>query len=173
MPPPPEKEPVTEEELARKAAIKEKQGQRLRDMAAAKRSSKIAELETEVQGLEQLLQNLDGAADDENFDSLLAESGFLSREEIQSTLSKASVSLRKAKGEVVQPEKEKVEETGEKYPLLDIPNSLLTAEQVRTRKPLPCLFLLPISFQLPRKLRVCQVVSKLISSSQNGVCAKP
>jgi actin-related protein 5 len=130
VPPPPDKDPLTEEEIARKAAIKEKQGQRLRDMAAAKRSSKIADLEVEVQGLEQLMQNLDGAENDESFDSILAESGFLSREEIQSTLSKASISLRKAKGEVVQPEKEKVEDPAEKYPLLDIPNSLLTAEQV-------------------------------------------
>ncbi|CAM6118427.1 unnamed protein product [Calypogeia fissa] len=133
VPPPPEKEPETEEEIARKAAIKQKQGQRLREMAAAKRSAKIAELETEVQGLEQLLQNLDGA-EEEKFDSILAESGFLSREEIQSTLTKASVSLRKAKGEVVQPEVEKVEDTAEKYPLLDIPNSLLTAEQLKEKK---------------------------------------
>lgn len=46
----------SEEELARKAAIKEKQGQRLRDMANAKRESKIADLEANVQGLEYLLQ---------------------------------------------------------------------------------------------------------------------
>jgi len=46
----------SEEEMARKAAIKEKQGQRLRDMANAKRESKIADLEANVQGLEYLLQ---------------------------------------------------------------------------------------------------------------------
>lgn len=54
--PPPEKDQPSEEELARRAAIKEKQGQRLRDMANAKRSSKIADLEANVQGLEYLLQ---------------------------------------------------------------------------------------------------------------------
>lgn len=54
--PPAQKEQPSEEELARKAAIKEKQGQRLRDMANAKRESKIADLEANVQGLEYLLQ---------------------------------------------------------------------------------------------------------------------
>lgn len=54
--PPLQKEQPSEEELARKAAIKEKAGQRLRDMANAKRSSKIAELEANFQGLEYLLQ---------------------------------------------------------------------------------------------------------------------
>ncbi|KAL2636158.1 hypothetical protein R1flu_007637 [Riccia fluitans] len=134
VPSPPEKEPATEEEIARKAAVKEKQGQRLREMAAAKRSSKIADLENEVVGLEQLLLNLD--ADDEYSDALLAESGYLSREEIQSALTKASVSLKKLKGEAVQPEPEKVDETPdkEKYPLLDVPNSLLTAEQLKEKK---------------------------------------
>ncbi|KAL3684199.1 hypothetical protein R1sor_002221 [Riccia sorocarpa] len=134
VPPPPEKEAATEEEIARKAAIREKQGQRLREMAAAKRSSKIADLEIEVAGLEQLLQNLDVA--DEDTDALLAESGYLSRDEIQSALTKASVSLKKLKGEAVQPEPEKVDDTPdkEKYPLLDVPNSLLTAEQLKEKK---------------------------------------
>jgi hypothetical protein len=54
--PPVQKPEQSEEELARKAAIKEKQGQRLRDMANAKRESKIADLEANVQGLEYLLQ---------------------------------------------------------------------------------------------------------------------
>lgn len=131
MPPPPEKEPATEEEIARKAAIREKQGQRLREMAAAKRSTKIADLETEVIGLEQLLQNLEDAGD-EDIDALLAESGYLSREEIQGALAKATVSLRKLKGEAVLPEPEKVDDSTEKdkYPLLDVPNSLLTVDQV-------------------------------------------
>lgn len=53
---PPVVKEQSEEELARKAAIKEKQGQRLREMANAKRESKIADLEANVQGLEYLLQ---------------------------------------------------------------------------------------------------------------------
>ncbi|KAG6542579.1 hypothetical protein Mapa_016050 [Marchantia paleacea] len=135
VPPPPEKEPATEEEIARKAAIREKQGQRLREMAAAKRSTKIADLETEVVGLEQLLQNLEDAGD-EDIDALLAESGYLSREEIQGALAKATVSLRKLKGEAVLPEPEKVDDSTEKekYPLLDVPNSLLTVEQLKEKK---------------------------------------
>jgi actin-related protein 5 len=129
--PPPEKEQPSEEELARRAAIKEKQGQRLREMASAKRSSKIADLETEIDGLEYLLQELDDAEDAKAEASLLGPSSFGSREEVQAALAKATMSLRKAKGEPI--DLKKVEDDipmSEKYPLLEVPNSLLTPEQV-------------------------------------------
>lgn len=58
---PPQEEPPSEEELARKAAIREKQGQRLREMAAAKRSQKITDLENELHVLETLLSQLEQA----------------------------------------------------------------------------------------------------------------
>eukprot|EP01018_Ginkgo_biloba_P033632 Gb_39904 [translate_table: standard] len=129
----PEEEP-TEEELARKAAIKEKQGQRLREMAAAKRSSRIADLESEVQGLEQLLQQLDGLDDTEK-DSFLMETGYSSRQEIEVSYAKATAALRKAKGEPIEVEKEKDEvPMAERYPLINIPNSMLTSEQLKDKK---------------------------------------
>jgi actin-related protein 5 len=133
--PPPEKEQPSEEELARRAAIKEKQGQRLREMAFAKRSSKIADLETEIEGLEYLLQELDDAEDAKAEASLLGPSSFGSREEVQAALAKATMSLRKAKGEPV--DIKKVEDDipmSEKYPLLEVPNSLLTPEQLKEKK---------------------------------------
>jgi actin-related protein 5 len=133
--PPPEKEQPSEEELARRAAIKEKQGQRLREMAFAKRSSKIADLETEIEGFEYLLQELDDAEDAKAEASLLGPSSFGSREEVQAALAKATMSLRKAKGEPV--DIKKVEDDipmSEKYPLLEVPNSLLTPEQLKEKK---------------------------------------
>jgi actin-related protein 5 len=63
--PPPKEEPPSEEELARKAALKEKAGQRLRDMAAAKRSQKIVELEKQLSYLEELMEQLDEAEEEE------------------------------------------------------------------------------------------------------------
>jgi actin-related protein 5 len=63
--PPPQEEVPSEEELTRKAAIREKQGQRLREMAAAKRSQKIAGLENELHVLETLLSQLDQAEEPE------------------------------------------------------------------------------------------------------------
>jgi actin-related protein 5 len=100
-------------------------------MAFAKRSSKIADLETEIEGLEYLLQELDDAEDAKAEASLLGPSSFGSREEVQAALTKATMSLRKAKGEPV--DIKKVEDDipmSEKYPLLEVPNSLLTPEQV-------------------------------------------
>lgn len=57
----PPKVPVgpSEEEIARKAAAKERAGQRLRDMAAAKRAAKVAELEGQLQGLEAAKEELE------------------------------------------------------------------------------------------------------------------
>ncbi|GLJ40957.1 hypothetical protein SUGI_0847740 [Cryptomeria japonica] len=132
--PPPQEKVITEEELARKAAIKEKQGQRLREMAAAKRSSKIAELESEVEGFEQLLQQLD-YLDEPQADLFSTENGFGSRQEIESALAKSMTSLRKLKGEPTEVEKEKEEVAmEERYPLINIPNSMLTSEQIKEKK---------------------------------------
>lgn len=132
--PPPAEEKPSEEELARKAAIKEKQSQRLRDMAAAKRSYKIADLEVEIQGLEQILEELDNVAE-AHADSILAGSGYMSRREVEAALTKASSSLKKAKGEPVKLEKEPEKDIeSEKYPLLDVPNEMLTPEQLKEKK---------------------------------------
>lgn len=129
--PPPVEEKPSEEELARKAAIKEKQSQRLRDMAAAKRSYKIADLEAEIHGLEQMLDELDNV-EEEHMDVVLAGSGYLSRREVEVALTKASAALKKARGESIKAEKEPEKDSDlEKYPLLDVPNEMLTPEQVR------------------------------------------
>lgn len=130
--PPPTEEPPSEEEIARKAAIREKQGQRLREMAEAKRSSKINELENELHGLEFLLNQL-AHVQESNVPSFLAETGYVSRQEIESARSKVVQSLRKAKGESKsdQAEIEKADSaTNEKYSLINIPDDMLTADQV-------------------------------------------
>eukprot|EP00250_Pteridium_aquilinum_P020869 c24972_g2_i2 orf=507-2663(-) len=132
--PPPAEEKPSEEELARKAAIKEKQSQRLRDMAAAKRSYKIADLEAEIHGLEQLLDQLDNVAEVDS-DTILAGTGYLSRREVEAALTKASLSLKKTKGESIKAEKDSDKDLDlEKYPLLDIPNEMLTPEQLKEKK---------------------------------------
>ncbi|XP_012572029.1 actin-related protein 5 isoform X2 [Cicer arietinum] len=137
--PPPTEEPPSEEEIARKAAIREKQGQRLREMAEAKRSSKINELENELHGLEFLLNQL-AHVQESNVPSFLAETGYVSRQEIESARSKVVQSLRKAKGESKsdQAEIEKADSaTNEKYSLINIPDDMLTADQlVEKRKQL-------------------------------------
>lgn len=115
--------------MARKAALKEKQSQRLRDMAEAKRSSKINELENELKGLEFLLEELKDIEDDEIV-LFLASRGYNSKREVESAFAKVTQSLRKAKGEQV-PSEEKVDVfSAEKYYLIDIPDDELSAEQV-------------------------------------------
>ncbi|MCH97550.1 actin-related protein 5-like, partial [Trifolium medium] len=130
--PPPVEAPPSEEEIARKAAIKERQGQRLREMAEAKRSSKINELENELRGLEFLLNQL-GHFQESDIPSFLAETGYVSRQEVESARSKVVQSLRKQKGEQAESEKPDVP-SNEKYTLINIPDDMLTAEQLVEKK---------------------------------------
>lgn len=131
--PPPTEEPPSEEEIARKAAIKEKQGQRLREMAEAKRSSRINELENEVRGLEFLLHQLVQVAEDD-IPSFLSETGYISKQEIESALTKATQSLRKAKGEPKDEQAEAEDHAdaiNEKFHLINVPDDVLSPEQVK------------------------------------------
>nr|GMD56018.1 actin-related protein 5 isoform X1 [Ipomoea batatas]GME09217.1 actin-related protein 5 isoform X1 [Ipomoea batatas] len=131
--PTPVEEPPSEEEIARKAALKEKQSQRLREMAEAKRSSRINELENEVKGFEHLLKELNHVEEDD-IPSFAASRGYASKREIESALSKATQSLRKAKGEQV-PNDDKVDSSSaEKYYLIDVPDDQLSAEQLREKR---------------------------------------
>ncbi|KAL2317222.1 hypothetical protein Fmac_031098 [Flemingia macrophylla] len=134
--PPPTEEPPSEEEIARKAAIKEKQSQRLREMAEAKKSSKINELENELHALEFLLHQLDQVKESE-VPSFLAETGYVSRLEIESERNKVMQSLRKVKGEPKneQAEIEKADlAANEKYSLINIADDMLTQEQLNEKK---------------------------------------
>ncbi|RWR95406.1 actin-related protein 5-like protein isoform X1 [Cinnamomum micranthum f. kanehirae] len=131
--PPPQEEVPSGEEIARKAAIKERQGQRLREMAAAKRVSRITELEIELQGLEFLLQQLDSVSEHE-VASFLAETGYVSKEEIESAMLRITQSLRKAKGEQLDLDEKIEPPSAEKYPLLNIPDNMLTPEQVKEKR---------------------------------------
>lgn len=132
--PSPVEEPPSEEEIARKAALKEKQSQRLREMAEAKRSSKINELENELKGLEFLLEELKDIEEDDEIVSFLASRGYASKREVESAFAKVTQSLRKAKGEQV-PSEEKVDiSAAEKYYLIDIPDDELSAEQLKEKR---------------------------------------
>ncbi|XP_042378950.1 actin-related protein 5-like isoform X1 [Zingiber officinale] len=123
----------SEEELTRRAALKEKQGQRLRDMAAARRSLRITELENELNGLENLSQQLD-EVDEHDVSSILAGTKFYSRQEIESNIIRLTQSLRKAKGEPIEVEEKNDASLLEKYPLASVPDEMLTPEQLKEKK---------------------------------------
>lgn len=132
--PPPTEVPPSEEEIARKAAIREKQGQRLREMAEAKRSSRINEMENELQSLRFLVKQLDQVEEDDIL-SFLTDTGYTSRQELESTVLKVTQSLRKARGEPKNEPAESEENNtdsfnNEKYPLMNVPDDMLTPEQV-------------------------------------------
>lgn len=102
-------------------------------MAEAKRSSRINELENELRGLAFLLKQLEQVGE-EDIPSFLADTGYASKQEIESAHAKATQSLRKAKGE---PKAEQVESdekidpsADEKFSLLNVPDNMLSAEQV-------------------------------------------
>lgn len=102
----------------------------MRDMAAAKKSVRISELENELQGLEDLLDQLEEVDEDE-IPSILSAAGYVSRHEIDSAVLRVTQSLRKAKGEPDESE-DKMDEASlaEKFPLVNIPDDMLTPEQV-------------------------------------------
>ncbi|KAF7145488.1 hypothetical protein RHSIM_Rhsim04G0164300 [Rhododendron simsii] len=131
--PSPIEEPPSEEEIARKAALKEKQGQRLREMAEAKRTSRINELENECKGLEFLLQQLEHVKDSD-IPSFLSETGYVSKQEIEAALVKVTQSLRKAKGEQADTEEKTDPTSTEKYSMVDTPDNMLTPEQLKEKR---------------------------------------
>lgn len=124
--PPPTEEPPSEEEIARKAAIKEKQGQRLREMAEAKRSSRINELENESHGLEFLLKQLE-QVEEHDIQSFLSATGYVSKKEVESALVKVTQSLLKAKGEQAEFEEKP---DAERFHLLNKPDHECTPDEV-------------------------------------------
>lgn len=127
--PPTQGEVPSEEELARRAALKEKQGQRLRDMAAARKSLRITELENELNALEDLIEQLDEVEEHE-VSSVLSGTKFFSRQEVESAILRVTQSLRKAKGEPNDPEEKQDSSLEEKYPLVSVPDEMLSPDQV-------------------------------------------
>ncbi|KAH6762690.1 actin-related protein 5 [Perilla frutescens var. hirtella] len=123
----------SEEELARKAALKEKQGQRLREMAEAKRFNRINDLENETRDLEMLLQRLRNATE-HDIPSILAKTVYTSQQEVESALSKATQSLRKAKGEPIESVEKSDPSSADRYNLISIPDEMLTPDQIKQKR---------------------------------------
>ncbi|KAF9603167.1 hypothetical protein IFM89_034500, partial [Coptis chinensis] len=126
--PPPTEERPSEEEIARKAAIKEKQGQRLRDLAALKKTNRISELETELEGLEFLLKELENVKESE-VQAFLSRTSYVSKQEIESAIVRVTQSLRRSKGEPAEVEEKTESSATEKYPLINISDNMLSPEQ--------------------------------------------
>ncbi|KAK1298043.1 Actin-related protein 5 [Acorus calamus] len=131
--PPPQEEAPSEEEIARKAAIKEKQGQRLREMAAARRISKISELEQQVHDSGFLLQQLERVQEHE-ISAFLSATGYISKQDVESSYVKATESLKRLKGDTAEAEEKIDDELYEKYPLLNVPDNMLTPDQLKEKK---------------------------------------
>ncbi|KAF2296078.1 hypothetical protein GH714_036004 [Hevea brasiliensis] len=125
-------------------------------MAKAKRSSRINELENQLHGMEFLLQQLEQVEEDE-IPSFLKGSGYVSKQEIASSLVKVTQSLRKAKAEP-KAEQAEIEEkndssTNEKYPLVNIPDNMLTMPFVQFTDHMPCYFEVSFHFVCRTQLK--------------------
>lgn len=131
--PPPVEEQPSEEEIARKAAIKERQGQRLRDMAEVKRASRINELDDQQRGLEFLSRQLE-KVDENDIPAFLSDTGYLSKQDIEANLAKVTQALRKARREQVEMGEKAGAPTAENFPLVDVPDNMLTPEQLKEKK---------------------------------------
>lgn len=105
----------------------------MREMAEAKRASRINELENETKNLEFLLSQL-VSVEEEEIPPFLKQTGYVSKLEIEASLVKVTQSLRKVKGdakpEPVETEDKGDSSTSEKYSLINVPDDMLTPEQV-------------------------------------------
>ncbi|KAG9145312.1 hypothetical protein Leryth_008255 [Lithospermum erythrorhizon] len=126
-------EPPSEEEISRKAALKERQTQRMRELADAKRVSKINELENGIKGLEFLLQQLRNF-EEKDIPAFLKETGYTSRQEVESSLIKNTQSLRKLKGEQIEVEEKPDSLLAERFSLINVPDETLTPEQIKEKR---------------------------------------
>ncbi|KAG2272180.1 hypothetical protein Bca52824_066735 [Brassica carinata] len=119
--PPPIEVPPSEEEIARKAAIREKQGQRLREMAEAKRSSKINEMENELHSLHFLVKQLDQVEEDD-IPSFLSDTGSGVQARAGVYCLEGDTGASKSKGEPKDEtdEFEENNDSNEKYPLINV-----------------------------------------------------
>lgn len=98
-------------------------------MAEAKRFNRINDLENEIRDLEMLLQRLRNATEHE-IPLILANTVHTSQQEVESALSKATQSLRKAKGEPLESVELSGPSAADKYHLIGIPDAELTSEEV-------------------------------------------
>jgi actin-related protein 5 len=98
-------------------------------MAAAKRSQKIEGLEKKLSELEDIMEQLDDSDEIEET-AILSRTGYLSQQEVKSNILKVTQSLRKAKGESNGNEENADASGADKYPLVSVPDEMLTPEQV-------------------------------------------
>lgn len=124
-----------EEAAARKAEQREKAAARLRQMAAQKKEAKIKELETTVQQLENIEENVSALGEDET-KVILSQFGFSGLAGIAAALIDAKNTLARLQGKSLpQPEVEiKEEDPTKKYPLLSVPDEQLSEEDLREKK---------------------------------------
>ncbi|KAL9249743.1 Actin-related protein [Drosera capensis] len=102
-------------------------------MAESRRVLRITELENDLRGLEFLLRQLD-KVDEMDVPTFLSDTGYISKLEIESSVAKVTQSLRKAKREQVESEEREDAASYEKYPLIDVPDNMLTPEQLKDKK---------------------------------------
>lgn len=120
-------------------------------MAEAKRFNRINDLENEMRDLEILLQRLKHVEEDDVL-SILAKTRYTTKLEVESAISKATQSLRKAKGESVESVEKTDPSAAEKYNLINVPDEDLTPEQV-------LIMWLPIGSSILNLLQVCAVLN--------------
>uniref|UniRef100_M4F113 Actin-related protein 5 n=1 Tax=Brassica campestris TaxID=3711 RepID=M4F113_BRACM len=75
--------------------------------------------------------------EEDDIPSFLSDTGYASRQELESTVSKVTQALRKARGEPKDETDEFEENTdsNEKYPLINVPDNMLTPEQASGEAP--------------------------------------
>eukprot|EP00899_Mesostigma_viride_P000986 jgi/Mesvir1/10889/Mv11170-RA.2 len=125
----------TEEELARKKELKEKQGHRLKEMAAARRESKIAERKAWCQKAEALLE-AEPTMSVQDFRAGIRDLGFERKELLLVELTAVRQALKKSKSskggdKEERKEKHEAEPVGD---LLDVPDAQLSEDQLREKK---------------------------------------
>ncbi|XP_076436270.1 actin-related protein 5-like [Babylonia areolata] len=114
---------------------REQQIMRLKEANRRRRMEKLREDEEELQRL-MAVQDLMVEEDDEAFDTALRNAGFQRVEDLQSAVDKLTLSVQRAQAKIlgIEPPPLETENKESSFPLLDIPDEMLTRDQLEVKK---------------------------------------
>mmetsp|Transcript_13179 Transcript_13179/g.25135 ORF Transcript_13179/g.25135 Transcript_13179/m.25135 type:complete len:751 (+) Transcript_13179:207-2459(+) len=136
---PPDKETSsklpTAQDLAHRAEVKAANAQRLREMNETRRLQRAEELSSKVDTMEATLELAMNPRGRTKPRTVLAQAGFRNLDHLKRELSRSQSSLRKAlRMDAETPAEEEAEAAPRDYPLLEVPDAELDAEQLKEKR---------------------------------------
>lgn len=123
----------TDEELAEQAAKRKEQGKRLQKQAQEKRLEKLAQKQEEWEYFSKFKED-NSSLSPEEFETKLIENGFDDLEDFKKYMGSLERSLKRANQGGEDDHEEEEIDPSSAWPLVDIPDDQLTAEQIKEKR---------------------------------------